>query len=158
LIRGNKILEIEAEIAPPFQEFVPMKESLAAGLSLTNRISVDKDRTIDFMGEDLRVYSTPKLVEDIEMTCQQLIKEHCDEGEDSVGTHIAVAHTAATPLNLNVEVTATITKVEGRLVTLEVSAKDDVEDCCKGTHTRFVVDMAKTGERLAAKVAKAKEA
>jgi predicted thioesterase len=133
-----------------------MKDSLAAGVSHTRTVTVDKDRTIDFMGEDLRVYSTPRLVQDIEMTCQELIKAHCDDGEDSVGTYISVAHTAATPLGLEVEVTVTVASVEGRLVNLEVVAKDEVEECCKGKHTRFVVDMAKTGERIAAKIAQAK--
>ncbi len=135
-----------------------MKDTLAVGLTSTVQISVDKGRTIDFMGEDLRVYATPELVRDIEMTCRNMLLEHCDEGEDSVGTHVSLAHTAATPLGMNVEVTATVTAVEGRLVTMEVSAKDDLEECGKGKHTRFVVDLAKTGERLAAKIAKAKGA
>jgi len=133
-----------------------MKDTLAVGLSSTVKITVDKGRTIDFMGEDLRVYATPELVRDIEMTCRNMLFEHCDAGEDSVGTHVSVAHTAATPLGMSVEVTATVTAVEGRLVTMEVVARDDLEECGKGKHTRFVVDMAKTGERLAAKIAKAK--
>jgi len=133
-----------------------MKDSLIAGLSVTRTFIVDKARTIDFMGEDLRIYATPELIRDIEHTCRDLLFDHCDEGEDSVGTHVSVAHTAATPLGMEVEITATVIKVEGRLITLEVSAKDGIEDCGKGKHTRFVVDMAKTGERLAAKVAKAK--
>jgi len=133
-----------------------MKDSLIAGLSVTRKFIVDKARTIDFMGEDLRIYATPELIRDIEHTCRDLLFDHCDEGEDSVGTHVSVAHTAATPLGMEVEITATVINVEGRLVTLEVAAKDGIEECGKGKHTRFVVDMAKTGERLAAKVAKAK--
>jgi fluoroacetyl-CoA thioesterase len=132
-----------------------MKDSLVAGLSVTRKFTVDKARTIDFMGEDLRIYATPELIRDIEQTCRDLLVEHCDEGEDSVGTHVSVAHTAATPMGMDVEITATVAKVEGRLVTLEVTASDNLEECGKGKHTRFVVDMAKTGERLAAKVAKA---
>ena len=132
-----------------------MKDSLVAGLSVTRNFTVDKARTIDFMGEDLRIYATPELIRDIEQTCRDLLVEHCDEGEDSVGTHVSVAHTAATPMGMDVDITATVAKVEGRLVTLEVTASDNLEECGKGKHTRFVVDMAKTGERLAAKVAKA---
>ena len=132
-----------------------MKDSLVEGLSVTRKFTVDKARTIDFMGEDLRIYATPELIRDIEQTCRDLLVEHCDEGEDSVGTHVSVAHPAATPMGMDVEITATVAKVEGRLVTLEVTASDNLEECGKGKHTRFVVDMAKTGERLAAKVAKA---
>jgi fluoroacetyl-CoA thioesterase len=132
-----------------------MKDSLVEGLSVTRKFTVDQGRTIDFMGEDLRIYATPELIRDIEQTCRDMLFEHCDEGEDSVGTHVSVAHTAATPMGMEVEITATVAKVDGRLVTIEVTAKDNLEECGKGKHTRFVVDMAKTGERLAAKVAKA---
>ena len=45
-----------------------VKESLRPGLSRINRIEVDRDRTIGFIGEEGRVYGTPYLVRDIEMT------------------------------------------------------------------------------------------
>ncbi len=131
-----------------------MKESLKPGVSVSRSFKIEKDSTIDFMGEALRVYATPILVRDIEHTCRDLILEHCDEGEDSVGTHVDMAHTGATPLGMTVEITVTVTEVKGRHVTLEVSAKDDIEDVASGKHSRFVVDMAKTKERLTAKVAK----
>jgi predicted thioesterase len=53
-----------------------------------------------------------------------------------------------------VDVTVTVTAVEGRKVTFEVSAKDEIEPISTGTHTRYVVDVAKTHERLKAKAAK----
>src|SRR5207249_2100289 len=55
-----------------------MKDTLRPGVSLTSRITVDRDRTIAFMGEEARVYATPRLLSDIEMTCRQLLLEHCD--------------------------------------------------------------------------------
>jgi predicted thioesterase len=54
-----------------------------------------------------------------------------------------------------VELTVTVTGVNGRAVSLEVSGRDDVDLICKGKHTRFVVDVKKTEERLAAKAHKA---
>ena len=38
-----------------------MKPGLTAGMSRTRRFEVDKDRTIGFMGEALRVYATPSM-------------------------------------------------------------------------------------------------
>ncbi len=131
-----------------------MKGSLRPGLSRVNRIEVDRDRTIGFMGEESRVYGTPYLVRDIEMTCRQLILDHGDAGEDSVGTDIAIKHLAPTLLGMAVEITATVTAVEGRKVSFEVLAKDNVEQICSGTHGRFVVVVGKTIERLKAKAAK----
>ena len=108
----------------------------------------------DFMGEEGRVYGTPYLVRDIELTCRQLILDHGDRGEDLVGTDIAIKHLAPTLLGMTVEITATVTAVEGRKVSFEVSAQDDVEQICSGTHGRFVVDVNKTIERLKTKAAK----
>jgi len=131
-----------------------MKASLRPGVTRVNRIEVDRDRTIGFMGEEGRVYGTPYLVRDIEMTCRQLILDHGDAGEDSVGTDIAIKHLAPTLLGMTVEITATVTAVEGRKIGFEVSARDDVEQICSGTHGRFVVDVTKTIERLKTKTAK----
>jgi fluoroacetyl-CoA thioesterase len=131
-----------------------MKESLRPGVRRVNRIEVDHDRTIGFMGEEGRVYGTPYLVRDIEMTCRQLILDHGDPGEDSVGTEIAIKHLAPTLLGMSVEITVTVTAVEGRKVAFEISARDDIEQISTGTHGRFVVDVNKTIERLKAKAAK----
>lgn len=132
-----------------------MKESLTSGISKTTRITVDAPRTIDFMGEDCRVYATPELVRDIEMTCRDLILEHGDAGEDSVGTRVAIDHLAPTLLGMWVEITVTVSAVKGRAVSFEISGRDAVEDVVRGEHNRFVVDVGKTAERLKAKAAKA---
>jgi fluoroacetyl-CoA thioesterase len=131
-----------------------MKESLRPGVSKTARIEVDRDRTISFMGEEDRVYGTPFLVGDIEMTCRQLILDHAEPGEDSVGTGVSIKHLAPTLLGMAVEITATVAAVDGRKVAFEISAKDAIDQICTGTHGRFVVDVKKTVERLKAKAAK----
>jgi predicted thioesterase len=132
-----------------------MKASLVEGVTTTARIDVDRDRTIGFMGEKGRVYATPMLVRDVEMTARDLLLKHLDAGEDSVGTRIELDHMAATLLGMPVEITLTVTGVNGRAVTFEVSGRDSVDLICKGKHGRFVVDTAKTQERLAAKAQKA---
>jgi predicted thioesterase len=131
-----------------------MKESLRPGVRRISRIKVDRDRTIGFMGEEARVYGTPYLVLDIEHTCRDLILEHADAGEDSVGTEVAIKHLAPTLLGMTAEITVTVTAVEGRRIAFEVSAKDALDTICTGTHGRFVVDVNKTIERLKAKAAK----
>lgn len=131
-----------------------MKGSLRPGSSKAKRIKVDTDRTIGFMGEGGRVYGTPCLVRDIEHTCRDLLLEHADAGEDSVGMEVSLRHLAPTLLGMNVDITATVTAVEGRKVSFAVSAKDELEQICEGTHTRFVVDVERTLERLKMKAAK----
>ena len=45
-----------------------MKDSLMVGTKHFSKLEIDKRRTISFMGEGLRVYSTPSLVLDLERT------------------------------------------------------------------------------------------
>ena len=132
-----------------------MKPSLAAGATATARFTVDRDRTIDFMGEAARVYATPMLVRDVEITCRNLLLAHLDAGEDSVGTRVEIDHLAATLLGMPVELTVKISSVDGRAVGFEFEGRDGVEPICRGKHQRFVVDVKKTEQRLQAKAAKA---
>ncbi len=131
-----------------------MNKALTAGLTTTSRITIDKPRTIDFMGDEARIYATPELVRDIEITCRDLLLQHIEEGQDSVGTRIDVEHIAATPIGAWVEITATVSSVDGRALAFEITARDPLEDICRGQHNRFIVDVAKTGERLRSKVAR----
>ncbi len=135
-----------------------MKDSLAAGIATTRRFEIDKERTIDFMGEEMRIYSTPSLLRDIEQTCREFLLDYLDEGEDTVGVRVELDHMAATLLGMNVEINAAVTEVEGRRVTIEVEVMDPLDVAGKAVHTRFVVDTAKQYERLKAKAAKAAEA
>lgn len=132
-----------------------MKPSLQSGVATTSTYVVDRERTIDFMGEKARVYATPMLVRDIEIACRNLLLEHLDAGEDSVGTRVEIDHIGATLMGQKVELKVAIAKVEGRAVTFQVEGHDGVEPICRCTHARFVVDTAKTEQRLAAKAAKA---
>ncbi len=131
-----------------------MKQSLRPGASKVKHVIVDRDRTISFMGEAGRVYGTPDLGRDMEHACRDVLLEHADPGEDSVGIEITIRHTAPTLPGMAVEITATVMAVEGRKVTFDVVAKDELEPIGTGTHTRFVVDVAKTYERLKTKAAK----
>jgi predicted thioesterase len=134
-----------------------MKASLVPGLQTTNRITVDRPRTIDFMGEAARVYATPTLVRDLEMTSRELLLPHLDAGEDSVGTRIELDHLAATLLGMTAEITVRIVEVNGRALSIEFEGHDGVEPICRGRHNRFVVDIKKTEQRLAAKAQKAQQ-
>jgi fluoroacetyl-CoA thioesterase len=132
-----------------------MKDSLQVGITKTCHHIIDKDRTIGFMGDDCLVYGTPNLLYDIEILCRDLLLEHSDEGEDSVGTHVSLDHMGPTLLTMWVEITATVTEVKGQAVNFEVTAKDALQEVAKCKHSRFVVDVESTVRRLKGKLAKA---
>jgi fluoroacetyl-CoA thioesterase len=132
-----------------------MKESLKPGLELKKTLIVDESRCIGFMGKEGMVYATPRMVSDVEYACRDFLLSHLDAGEDSVGAHVSIDHLAATPLGLSVEIFAKVVEVDRRKVTFEFTVHDPIEQCGRGKHVRFVVETAKSRERLAAKRAKA---
>ena len=132
-----------------------MKTSLKPGLKFEKEITIDAARCIGFMGKEGMVYATPKMVSDVEYACRDWLLEHLDAGEDSVGAHVSIDHLAATPMGLAVSIDVVVAEIDRRRVTFEFSVRDPVEECGRGRHVRFVVETAKTRERLAAKRAKA---
>jgi predicted thioesterase len=131
-----------------------MKPSFRPGVTHAKRVAIGRERTIGFMGEEARTYATPSMILDIEHTCRELILEHADAGEDSVGMEVAVKHLAPTLMGMTVEISVRAATVEGRKVSFEVEVKDELDTVGAGTHVRFVVDKAKTLERLKAKAAR----
>ena len=54
----------------------------------------------------------------------------------------------ATPIGHQVTATATVTRVEGRRIWFDVSARDETENIGTGTHERMVIDLRRLGQKL----------
>jgi len=67
---------------------------------------------------------------------------------------VGIRHLAPTLMGMTVEITVHVAAVDGRKVSFDVKVKDELDDVGAGTHTRFVIDKAKTFERLKAKAAR----
>lgn len=134
-----------------------MKDTLKPGVSHTETYVIDEPRTIEFMGDELRVYATPSMVLDVERTCRQLLLKFHDAGEDSVGARVEIDHLGPTLIGQTVTVTATVAEVEGPRVTFDVEISDDLDKVGRAKHIRFVVDKKKQGGRLEKKKARLAE-
>ena len=132
-----------------------MSETLQPGLTATSRVDIDTKRTISFLGDDCRVYSTPNLLYDIEMACRALLSGHIEAGKDSVGTRVELDHVGATLIGMWVQIAVTVTEVNGSAISFDFSVRDAVEEVARGKHNRFIVSIDKTAQRLKAKLAKA---
>ena len=128
-----------------------MKTSLVAGIRRVEQVAVDESNTIDFLGDDLRVYSTPSMVHDVEYACWRLIGEHLDPGETSLGVHVEVNHLGATPIGHRVEIAVTVQSVDGRRVTLGATVQDAAEVVGRGTHVRVVTEVDRLRPRVGSK-------
>jgi fluoroacetyl-CoA thioesterase len=98
-----------------------------------------------------QVFATPMMVTAMENAALNAVRQYLDPGESAVGTVVNVQHLAATPVGHQVTADAVVTKVDGRRIEFDVSARDETEQIGKGTHERMVVDMVRLDRRLAAK-------
>jgi fluoroacetyl-CoA thioesterase len=132
-----------------------MSDTLKPGLTATRRVDIDRDKTISFMGDDCRVYSTPNLLYDIEMACRDLLLQHIDAGKDSVGTRVELDHVGATLMGMWVEITVTLTEVNGPAVTSNSRRATRSRKSPAASTAASWSASRKTAQRLQAKRAKA---
>ena len=125
-----------------------MKDSLQAGIKGQREFEIDEERTIAFMGDELRVYGTPYMVRDIEETSRLVVQEHLDDGEETVGAHVSVDHLGASLIGMTATVSVRITGVDGQRVMLEAEVHDGIDLVGKAKHVRFVIDRARQAARL----------
>ena len=133
-----------------------MKETLRPGLEATYRYRVPVSKTVPHIYEEApdlqlmpEVLATGYLVALVEWACIELVKPHLDwPREQTLGTHVDLSHTAATPPGLTVEVHARLERVEGRKLVFAVSAHDGIDRICEGRHERHAI----AAERFVAKV------
>ncbi|HUP98781.1 MAG TPA: thioesterase family protein, partial [Usitatibacter sp.] len=112
-----------------------MRETLKPGLEGVFRYEVPDSKTVPRIypeAPDLqmmpRVFATGYMVALVEWACIELIKPHLDwPREQTLGTHVNLTHTAATPPGLTIEVTTRLTAVEGRKLVFGVAAHDGVD-------------------------------
>ena len=100
-----------------------------------------------------RVFATGFMVALCEWACVDLLKPYLDwPVEQSLGTHVNLSHTAATPPGLSVTVVATLERVEGRKLTFSISAHDGIDAITSGTHERVIINVDRFNDKLAGKI------
>lgn len=137
-----------------------MKDSLKPGLIFEYLFQVPENRTVPHLLPEAEEFQLmPKVLASgfmvglIEWACIQALKPHLNWPEEqTVGIDFKLTHTAATPPGLTVRVRGTLEKMEGRKLTFSISAEDDVDKICEGTHDRFVIDAARFTVKAAAKL------
>jgi predicted thioesterase len=123
------------------------------GLTGSSAIVVGPEHTAPFVGSGrIAVLATPVMINVIEAAALAAIEHLLPAGHQSLGIHLDVSHTAATPVGLRVTATADVIRLEGRTVTFRVEARDDFESIGGGSHQRVVVSVARFDERVQRKL------
>jgi fluoroacetyl-CoA thioesterase len=142
-----------------------MRDTLKPGLTHRLSFTVTERQTVpNFYPESPMframpaVFATGYMVGLFEWCCTELLNEHLDPGEGSLGIHVDFSHLAATPPGLTVTVECEVTAVNGKKVTFNVRGHDGVDVIGEGRHERAVVNYEKFNARAAEKAAKARAA
>ena len=139
---------------PPAEKINPTLARIAPGLTGTAELVVTAEHTAPFVGSGrIAVLATPVMINLIEAAALAAVEHLLPAGHQSLGIHLDVSHTAATPVGLRVTASAEVLRVEGRTVTFRVEAHDPFEAIGGGTHQRVVVSVDRFDARVQRKLA-----
>jgi fluoroacetyl-CoA thioesterase len=122
--------------------------SMAVQTGVNGMLTRTVTRDMTTQRGEYHIFSTPNVVLLLEETAIEALRPYLNPDEDSVGSHVEIAHTAPTLEGQTVTATATVTTVDRLRVVFDIVVNDDVEEIARGTHERFVVQLDKFSTRL----------
>jgi fluoroacetyl-CoA thioesterase len=138
-----------------------MTNTLQEGMEFEFDYEVPPDKTVPHLFPEFPegglmpdVLATGYMVGLFEFACIKAINPHIDwPRQQTVGIHVNVSHTAATPPGFTVKVKGRLEKVDGRKLSFSLVAHDGAGTISKGTHDRFIIDAEKFNAAVAQKAA-----
>ena len=106
-----------------------------------------------FASGTLEVLSTPYMIAKMEEASAALIDLH-DGVSSSVGTILQIKHLSATPVGMKFKTVSEITQINGRAVSFDIKAYDEVGLIGEGIHERFIINIQKFMEKTYGKLKK----
>ena len=89
---------------------------------------------------ELPVLATPAVAALIEKACWQAVAPELEPGKGTVGTRLALAHTAPTPVGMTVRCDCALTAVDGRRLIFPARVCDAAGEVAHAEHERVVID------------------
>ncbi len=127
--------------------------TLQPGLKGSVEIVVGEEHTAPHVGSGrVHVLATPVMVNLMEAAALQAVEGLLPAGHQTVGTHLDITHTAATPVGMRVRAYAEVTKVEKRTLTFNVYAEDEKERIGGGVHERIIINLERFDQRMQEKI------
>jgi predicted thioesterase len=126
-----------------------MMDALRAGLKGSIEIVVGEQHTAPHVGSGrVHVLATPVMVNLMEAAALQAVEGLLPAGHQTVGTHLDITHTAATPVGMRVNAYAELTGVDKRTLTFSVYAEDEKERIGGGIHERIIINLERFDVRM----------
>lgn len=122
------------------------------GLKGRATLLVGEEHTAQALGSGrVEGLGTPAMIGLMEAAAINSTGEELTAANCSVGTRVDVAHSAPTAVGMTVTAYARLTEVDGRRLVFAVLAEDEAGEVGRGIHERWVVDLEKFNEKLAAR-------
>lgn len=126
---------------------------LEIGIKGCKKIKVTDENTAKAMGSGtLEVFATPAMIALIEATASESVAPFLDDGSSTVGTHLDVAHSSASPVGIEVICETELVEIDRRRIVFKTVVRDSAGEIGSGTHERFIVDNAKFMSKASAKI------
>ncbi len=130
-------------------------DGLKIGLRHENSIMVDEALTVPAVSRAFKgfadmppVLATAFLIGFVEWTCVEALRPFLFAEQRTVGVHVDLSHSAATPIGMRVTASVELAAIDGRKLRFKVVCRDEAEVVCEGTHDRFIIDEARFMARL----------
>ncbi len=132
---------------------IDMKRSTKIGETGELSFVVTEQHVIDFADNQMpAVLCTPWLIWFLEHAAREAVLPVLEPDESTVGTHVDVHHLAPTPLGQNVTCQARVIHTDGRVVSLQLEARDEHELIARGIHKLKVIRCSRFASRVRAKM------
>lgn len=135
-----------------------MKSTLKPGLAHRMTLKVGDRHTVPGLYPESpmfqampNVFATGYMVGLFEWCCTELLNQHLDPGEGSLGVHVNFSHLAATPPGMTITVDCECIAVDGKTARFKVRGHDGVDLIGEGEHERAVVNYERFNARVAEK-------
>ena len=134
-----------------------MSSNLSLDVGITNTIEtiVTVDNCAINVGSgDAMVFATPSMIALMEKTAALSVAPYLEDGNTTVGTLVSIEHIAATPVDMKVTCTSTLTEIDGRKLIFNLEVYDECGKIGGGCHHRVIVNKAKFQQKTDAKSSK----
>ncbi|MTK03267.1 thioesterase family protein [Micromonospora sp. CP22] len=126
-------------------------QALAPGLTARVELTVTDADTAQALGSgDVPVLGTPRVLALAEAATVAATARDLPSGATTVGTRVALAHLAATPVGRTVVAQARLTEVDRRRLVFEVDVTEGGQTVAEGQVERVLVDRARFVQRAGA--------
>lgn len=110
------------------------------------------DTALEVGSGSLLVYATPCMAALMEGAACEAINGMLPDDKTTVGIELAITHSSATPVGLEVRAEAEITEFDGKVITYRIEAFDEAGKIGEATHKRVIVAVQKFLDRTYSKL------